>query len=68
MKKTNYNDNTYLNLLITIFLILTIMFFYILYTKKIWTFENYSVIRKEDKIYEIILTKKEYNLINENKY
>lgn len=67
MKKINYNDKTYLNLLITVFLVLTIIFSYILHTQKIWTFENYSVIKKEDKVYELVLTKKEYQLIKENK-
>ncbi len=66
MKK--YQKNTINSLFSIILLILTTFFFGSLLTTKIWTYQSFNIIKETELTYQILTTKKNVHLLEENNY
>ena len=66
MKK--YQKNTINSLFSIILLILTTFFFGSLLTTKIWTYQSFNIIKETELTYQILTTKKNAHLLEENNY
>ena len=66
MKK--YQKNTLVSLLGIVLLIVTTVFFGSLLTTKIWTYQSFSILKEKDLTYQILTTKNNVHLLEENNY
>ena len=66
MKK--YQKNTLVSLLGIVLLIVTTIFFGSLLTTKIWTYQSFSILKGTDLTYQILTTKNNAHLLEENNY
>lgn len=63
-----FQKNFGLNFLLSLVFILTIIFFYNLFLKKIWTYQSFNVIKNADLSYQILITKDDLKLFSDNSY
>ena len=63
-----FQKNFGLNFFLSLVLILTIIFFYDLFLKKIWTYQSFNIIKDVDLNYQILITKDDLMLFSDNSY
>lgn len=66
MKK--YQKNTITSLLNIAILTFTIFFISSLFTTKIWTYQSFNILKAKDLTYQILTTKNNVNMLEENNY